>query len=89
MALAKRVALDRDGHIYVVDSRFENMQIFEPSGQLLLFVGEEGSGPGQFSLPSGVYVDKKDRIWVCDTYNRRIQVFDYLSPPGESNGVTP
>ena len=40
--------------------------------------GEEGSGPGEFWLPSGIFIDTQDRIWVCDSYNRRLQVFQYL-----------
>ena len=78
LAFPKGIAFDSDGQVYVVDSRFENVQIFEPSGQLLLFFGEEGVGPGQFWLPSGLFIDQMDRIWVCDSYNSRIQVFQYL-----------
>lgn len=53
------------------------MQIFDRSGHLLLFFGEEGTGPGQFWLPSGIHIDRSDRIWICDSYNARVQVFDY------------
>ena len=77
LALPKGVALDSDGHIYVVDARFENIQIFAPDGQLLLTVGSEGKGAGQFALPGGIAIDAHDRIWVCDTYNGRVQVFQY------------
>jgi hypothetical protein len=45
---------------------------------LLLFLGEEGRGPGEFWLPSGLFIGADGRIWVCDTYNRRIQVFEYV-----------
>lgn len=79
MAMPKSLALDRDGHLYVLDSRFENVQIFDRSGQLLLFFGGEGSGPGEFWLPGDVFVDTHDRIWICDAYNRRVQVFAYVS----------
>jgi sugar lactone lactonase YvrE len=79
-AMPKGIALDGEGHIYVVDGRFENVQVFDPEGRLLLFFGEEGSEPGEFWLPSGVFVDPGNRIWVCDSYNGRVQVFDYLAP---------
>ncbi|MBI4716971.1 MAG: hypothetical protein HY763_04145 [Planctomycetes bacterium] len=78
LALPKGVAVDSDGHVYVVDGRFENVQVFDAQGRLLLFFGEEGSGPGQFWLPAGIFVDALDRVWVCDGYNRRLQVFQYL-----------
>lgn len=78
LAMPKSVALDSEGHLYVVDARFENIQVFAPDGTLLLYFGEEGDGPGEFWLPGGIFVDGADRIWVCDTYNNRVQVFDYL-----------
>ena len=37
--------------------------------------GEEGSGPGEFWLPAGIHVDSSGRIWIADSYNRRVQVF--------------
>ena len=78
LALPKGIALDSDGNIYVLDARFENIQIFDPTGGLLLFFGEEGTGPGEFWLPGGLFIDANDRVWVCDAYNGRIQVFDYV-----------
>ncbi len=80
MALPKGIATDGNGHIYVVDGRFENVQIFDRDGRLLLFFGQEGRGPGEFWLPSGISIDSEGRIWICDLYNRRIQVFDYVGP---------
>ncbi|KAF0972930.1 hypothetical protein FDP41_008782 [Naegleria fowleri] len=44
-------------------------------GKLIWKVGKHGSGPGEFSLPSGVYIDTKEKlIYLCDQYNCRIQV---------------
>jgi DNA-binding beta-propeller fold protein YncE len=40
--------------------------------------GREGHGPGEFWLPAGLFIDPRGRIWVADSYNRRVQVFDYL-----------
>jgi len=78
LAMPKGIALDRDGHVYVVDARFENVQIFSDTGELLLYFGEEGTGPGAFWLPAGIFIDNDNRVWVCDMYNRRVQVFEYL-----------
>jgi DNA-binding beta-propeller fold protein YncE len=33
-----------------------------------------GSGDGEFDAPRGVALDDRDRIWVCDTGNNRVQV---------------
>lgn len=72
------MAVDSDGHVYVLDSRFENVQVFDHVGALLMAFGGEGDGPGEFALPSGITIDQGDRIWIADTYNRRVQVFQYL-----------
>lgn len=77
-SLPRGVAADGEGHIYVVDSQFENVQIFDVEGRLLMAFGEGGEGRGQFSLPSGVAIDARDRIWVADGGNHRVQVFQYL-----------
>ena len=38
-------------------------------------------GPAGFYLPAGAHVDRNDRIFVADQYNRRIQMFQYLGKP--------
>lgn len=78
LSLPRDVAVDSEGHLYVLDKHFENVQIFDREGRLLMAFGEEGRGPGQFSLPSSIWIDAQDRIWIADTYNRRVQVFQYL-----------
>ena len=77
------MAVDPDGHVYVVDAQFEAVQLFTPEGQLLLSVGREGRGPGEFWLPAGIHIDAKGRVWIADSYNQRVQVFQYLG-----DGVT-
>ena len=46
-------------------------------------LGERGTGPGQFWLPNGIFIDDQDRIYVADSYNQRIQVFQYLKSRGQ------
>ncbi len=72
------VAVDSEGHIYAVDTAFNNLQIFNQEGAFLLFVGHDGTNPGEFRLPMYLYIDEKDRIYVADTFNSRVQVFQYL-----------
>jgi len=78
LARPRGLALDSDGNVYSMDGALEALQIFDQAGRLLLFVGREGGGPGEFSLPGGVFVDEKDRVLVADTFNARVQVFQYL-----------
>jgi len=75
----KGIAVDSEGHVYVVDAAFNNVQIFDQQGRLLLFFGEFGSRNGQFWLPAGMDIDAHDRIYVADQYNKRINIYQYLS----------
>ena len=79
----ERVGVDDEGHIYVADTSFNNFQIFDQDGQLLLFVGSVGSGPGEFFLPAGLFIDARNRVYVVDQGNARVQVFQYLRAPAK------
>mgnify|MGYP001247727917 CR=1 FL=1 len=37
--------------------------------------GCPGAQPGQFTTPHSVWLDKDDRVLVCDRENNRIQIF--------------
>lgn len=82
----KGIAVDSEGHIYVVDAAFNNVQIFDSQGQLLLFFGQMGGQPGNLWLPAGMYIDQNDYIYVADQYNKRIDVYQFLSE--KSTGKT-
>ncbi|MFZ2654201.1 MAG: hypothetical protein WAX69_04750 [Victivallales bacterium] len=43
-----------------------------------VFNGEKGSAPGSFDHPSMVAIDDECRTYVCDTANKRIQIFPSL-----------
>jgi DNA-binding beta-propeller fold protein YncE len=79
LAVPKGVGVDRFGHIYIVDSYFSAVQIFSDKGEFLLSFGQVGTGSGQFVVPTGLLVTPDDnRIYVCDSQNARVQVFDYV-----------
>ena len=71
------VAVAASGEIYVSDG-YGNARIhkFSPDGTLLFSWGEPGSGPGQFRTPHGIHIDKRNRVWVADRNNNRLQIFD-------------
>ena len=73
----KGIALDSDGHVYVVEGFGDVVQIFDEQGRLLLAFGGSGAGPGQLWLPSGITI-ANDLVYVADAANRRVQVFEYL-----------
>ncbi len=73
----KGMAVDSDRHIYVVDNIFDNIQVFDPDGRLLLVIGTRGSEKGQFWSPGGIDI-AGDTIFVADTFNHRVQILHYL-----------
>jgi hypothetical protein len=54
------------------------VQIFDTKGRLLLVFGRKGTGNGDFYVPATIFIDEKDRIFVSDSYNGRLQIFQYL-----------
>lgn len=56
-ARPKGIALDPDGRLYVIDAAFENVQVFDAEGGLLLFFGEPGERRENVNLPAKVTID--------------------------------
>jgi len=74
----KGVAIDSEGNYWVVDAAFNNVQIFSPKGELLMWVGQFGNVPGAFNLPLGIYIDKSQKVYVSDQLNHRVQIFQFM-----------
>jgi len=68
------------GVIYVVDGAFQLVQMFNLDGELLMWFGGPGAGPGGFSLPTGI-ARRGDLLAVADTMNGRVQIFRFLGVP--------
>lgn len=71
------VSLSSSGDIFITDG-YGNARVhkFSADGDLLFSWGEPGTALNQFVLPHNLWVDRKDRVWVVDRENRRIQIFD-------------
>lgn len=71
------VGFGSDGSIYVADG-YGNSRIvkFDRDGRYLTAWGRYGKEAGEFNLPHTVVVDRRDRVYVGDRENRRIQIFD-------------
>jgi hypothetical protein len=67
--------------VYVADTGNHRIQIFEydAAGGTVDYLdefGQYGDGDGQFNRPEDVFVGPFGLVWVADTGNHRIQVFD-------------
>lgn len=77
------VAIDRErGRLYVADtghtkSETHLVKIFDLQGKRVGQLGKgKGSGPGEFLFPTYLSLDKEGNVYVTDTLNSRVQVFD-------------
>ncbi|MBN1361801.1 MAG: CehA/McbA family metallohydrolase [Sedimentisphaerales bacterium] len=74
------VAVDpNDDSFYLVETDGQRLVKLDASGGLLWTVGEpgvKGSDNDHFDYPGDVAVDQAGTVYVADTYNHRVQVFD-------------
>ncbi|TXG81535.1 MAG: hypothetical protein E6R14_07725 [Thermomicrobiales bacterium] len=72
-----RAVQGRSGDIYVSDGYGQNwVHRFRADGELIVSWGGDGSAPGEFQTPHGLWVDADERVYVVDRANARVQVFD-------------
>ena len=71
------IAFLPNGDFYISDG-YKNSRIvkFSKDGKYLMEWGRKGLGPGEFILPHSIALDARQRIYVADRRNSRIQVFD-------------
>jgi DNA-binding beta-propeller fold protein YncE len=70
------MALDKDNYLYVVEVINTRVQVLNPEGLFVNFIGGWGVENGEFYRPKGVALDRQNRIYVSDSYLGVIQVFD-------------
>ncbi len=84
MAFPRAAAADSTGRIYVSEyGMFERVQRFAMSkeGTRLQVAfeaqfGSPGNKPGLFNRPEGIALDEQGHVFVADSCNHRVQVFD-------------
>lgn len=52
-----------------------HVKVFDGEGKFLFNIGSEGSGKGQLMYPRSLVVDAFDNLIVCDSGNKRLQMF--------------
>ena len=70
------IVVDEENEVIYVASAGNNMIIKATiDGKLLSSVGGTGSGPLQFSWPTGLCQDASRNIYIADQNNTRVQVY--------------
>ena len=89
------IAIDASNRfVYVVDTQADQVVVFDADKYTLLRrIGTGGknhtlTSPGDFSMPTHVAVDKDGNVYVTDTLNNRVEIFDadgnFISEFGKS-----
>ncbi len=77
------MAIDNENRfLYVADAALDQVLVYDADKlNLIRKMGTAGkkhtlTEPGQFSVPTNVAVDSDGNLYVTDTYNNRVEVFD-------------
>ena len=78
------------GYVLVVEPINTRVQVLNPNGKFVCFIGAWGVKPGQLFRPKGA-VTFEDLVFVTDSYLGRVQIFDmegnFLGMLTDSEGV--
>ncbi len=78
---ATGLAVDAQEHIFVSDFFRGTIFAYDRNGHLLYSFGRPGSKHEEFNHPHGLWVDEENRIYVADSTNGRVQVFQLHEAP--------
>ncbi|MCK4671373.1 MAG: 6-bladed beta-propeller [Candidatus Aegiribacteria sp.] len=93
------VNITPEGDVAVLDRQKNCVSIFSPSGEFLQRIGRQGSGPGEFLLPTGMAFFPDGGMVVSDGMGGKLIYFNsdleydsdlsgfYPSPPGNISGL--
>jgi len=72
------LAVDRARNLlYVADAKKHHVLCYSTvDGSVVRTIGRRGGGPGEFNFPTNLFVNRNGRLYVADTMNFRIQMFN-------------
>jgi DNA-binding beta-propeller fold protein YncE len=72
------MAVDARGSIYLMQE-IGLIEVVDSKGERLLSFGHYGTEPGEFINSQGISINSAGRLWVADTGNLRVQIFQILN----------
>jgi NHL repeat. len=66
---------DAQGRVYVSDGNNGRISVWQADGQFLFNFGR-GTGEGALSLPRGLTIDERQRLYVVDAVGQDVKVYD-------------
>ncbi len=75
------LAIDNKKRVYISNDELDSVAVYSPSGQSLYTFGHIGADPGDFRQPAGMWMEAGHCLYVADTRNKRVQVFE-VEPGG-------
>jgi DNA-binding beta-propeller fold protein YncE len=87
------IAVDED-RVYVVDTLGHKILVFSKEhGTLLFTFGKKGGLEGSFNYPTNIFIGKDKHLYITDSMNFRVQIFDrdgnvvyYFGKAGDGSG---
>ena len=73
---AAELTQDLDHNLYVTNDKCNQLIKLNSAGTVIKVLGKLGKGNAEFHFPNGLRVSKNNELYVCDSYNNRVQVFD-------------
>ena len=75
----KDLAFDENGCIYISDLKQNCILVYQETGEYRGRFGGTGTQKGRLNRPSGIAIDRFGRLFVCESANHRVSVFNTSS----------
>jgi DNA-binding beta-propeller fold protein YncE len=75
------LGVDEQGNVYVSSNSASVITVYSQDGQCLASFGQMGRRVGEFAGPNGLWIDSGNRMYVADSGNGRVQMFQLTAVP--------
>ena len=69
------IAVDRNGHVLVVDKLRSTVIVFDKNNAVVTEFGKRGFDPGDFIIPDAIIVDSNNRAYISNLRKRGVTVY--------------